>query len=63
MQGIVGIPKLYEYQSEGKYNFLIIEVLGKSIENYFKLHHRKFSISVGFALAEQMVNVAYSFIR
>jgi len=56
MQGIIGIPKLYEYQSEGEYNFLVIEVLGKSVEKYFKLHQKMFSISTGFALAEQMVN-------
>ena len=50
-----GIPKVYECTAEGKYNILIMELLGKSLEKLFKVCQKKFTIPTGFALALQMV--------
>lgn len=57
LQGGPGIPKLYGYRNEGKYNVLVMELLGKSLEGLFKVCHRKLSIPTSFVLADQMVSL------
>jgi len=46
---------VYGYGSEGEYNIMVMEVLGKSIEKIFKECDKKFSIPTGYFLAIQMV--------
>ena len=55
LKGITGIPKLYGFNTEGDYNFLVIELLGKSLEKQFKACNKKFSVSTCISLADQMV--------
>ena len=56
LQGGTGIPELYNFATEGDRNYLIIELLGKSLESLLRICHGKFSISTGFELALQMVH-------
>jgi serine/threonine protein kinase len=39
-----GIPKTYYYGVEGDYNVLVMDLLGKSLENLFEGNARKFSV-------------------
>ena len=55
LQGGPGIPKFYHYFTEGDHNALVLELLGKSIEQLLKACQKKFSVSTGFALIIQMV--------
>jgi serine/threonine protein kinase len=55
LQGGPGIPKFYYYFTEGNYNGLVLELLGKNLEQLLKVCQRKFSVSTGLALAIQMV--------
>ena len=55
LQGNIGIPKLYEYNEEGKYNILVLELLGKYLDKLFKECHRIFTVDTTFMLADQMV--------
>ena len=55
MNGGEGIPKFYEYGVEGKYNILILELLGKDLEELLESCHGKFSIATGLMIAEQTV--------
>lgn len=40
---IIGIPKIYRFVSEWGYNFMIMELLGRSIEDLFADNRRLFS--------------------
>ena len=44
LQGYDGIPKIYKYIKAKENNFLIMELLGKSLEKIFSYYQRKFSI-------------------
>ena len=55
LQGRKGIPLIYGIGCEGDFNFLIIELLGPSIEDLFNLCKRHFSIITVSLLALQMV--------
>lgn len=48
-------PKGYWYGQEGDYNILILELLGRSLEELFQKCKRKFSLKTVLLLAEQMV--------
>jgi len=52
---IVGIPKLYWSGSEGKYNVMVMELLGPSLENLFESNRGKFSLKTTLLLGDQMV--------
>ncbi|CAK61790.1 unnamed protein product (macronuclear) [Paramecium tetraurelia] len=51
-----GIPKVFGAATEGDYNYLVMELLGSSIEDLFAQCHRKLSIKTVCMLAEQMVS-------
>ena len=55
MQGIPGFPKIYGFRTEGDYNILVMQLLGKSLEKKLKSCNDKFSIATTFVLADQMV--------
>ena len=57
VNGEIGFPKLYWYGSEGDYNVMVIELLGRSIESLIQICGRKFSLATTFVLAEQMVSL------
>lgn len=55
LQGGAGIPKLYDYKTEGGYNIMVMQLLGPSLESLFKKCDKRFSIATGLVLADQMV--------
>ena len=55
LNGTVGVPKIYWYGMEGDYNVLVMELLGKSIEEQFAGSGRVFSLKTVLMLADQMI--------
>ncbi|CAD8098770.1 unnamed protein product [Paramecium sonneborni] len=52
---IIGIPKYYGYLQQDNYNFLVMEQLGKSLEDIFTDNNRIFSLQSVTVLALQML--------
>jgi serine/threonine protein kinase len=55
LQGGVGIPRLFWHGSEDQQNVLVIELLGKSLEDLFVRCHHRFSLKTVLMLADQMI--------
>ncbi|KAK8889427.1 Casein kinase I isoform epsilon [Tritrichomonas musculus] len=55
LSGGSGIPEIKWYGTEGDYNCLVIELLGKSIEELFNSCHRKFTLKTVLMIADQML--------
>jgi serine/threonine protein kinase len=60
-KNILGIPKVYNYIETTEYNILIMELLGKSLENVYDDNQREFSMSTIFKLAMDMLNIIERF--
>lgn len=56
LSGGTGIPKLHWYGTEDNYNVMVIDLLGKSLEDLFQEHGRKFSLKTVLMLADQMIS-------
>ena len=56
LKGNIGFPKIYDFFSESKYNALIMERLGKSIESLFNEYHKKFSLLTCIMIIDQIVS-------
>ena len=56
LSGGVGIPSIKWFGVEGDYNVLVMELLGKSVEDLFVLCNRKLSVKTVAMLAEQMIS-------
>ena len=56
LQGGKGIPIFYEFIPSQKYNFMIFELLGPSLESLFDSCQRKFSLKTILLLGEQMLS-------
>ena len=56
LKGGVGIPNIYWCGSLGKYNILIIDYLGKSLEILFSDCNHKFSLKTTIMVIEQMLS-------
>ena len=50
LQGGIGIPKIYHYENNAYFNSLVMEKLGPSLEDLFKLCNKKFSIETTIKL-------------
>jgi casein kinase 1 len=57
LQGGTGIPNVHYYCTSGEYNFMVLDLLGPSIEDLFSYCGRKFTLKSVLMLAEQMVNL------
>jgi len=55
LQGGYGFPKVYEFKSETKYNILIMDLLGSSIESLFNKAKKKFSLLTCIMIIDQIV--------
>jgi casein kinase 1 len=55
LQGAPGISKVYFCDTDPECNVMVMDLLGKSLEDLFNLCNRKFSLSTVLQLADQML--------
>ena len=56
LQGGIGIPKIYEFITSSKYNFMIFELLGLNLDELFRICKKQFSKETILSLGLQMLN-------
>ncbi|CAD8122359.1 unnamed protein product [Paramecium sonneborni] len=50
-----GIPRIYAQGTDGDYNYIVIDLLGQSLEDLFNKHNKKLSLKTVLMLGEQMI--------
>ena len=57
LQGGTGIPKLHWWGHDDNRNIMVIDMLGKSLEDLFELCSRTFTLKTVLMLADQMISL------
>ena len=52
----IGIPALYDFLTSENFHYMMMELLGPSLEDLFDICHNKFSLKTILSLGEQMLN-------
>ena len=52
-----GIPKIYDFIQTPSYNFMVIQLLGPSLEDVFVKHDREFTLNTTLKLAVQLITL------
>lgn len=58
LMGGTGVPWIMWSGRQGDYNVMIIDLLGSSLEDLFKMCNRHFSLKTVLQLADQLVSEA-----
>jgi len=55
LQGVPGVASVHYCDVEGDYNVMVMDLLGPSLEDLFKICHQKFSLKTVLMIADQML--------
>jgi len=55
LHGVPGIANVHYCDVEGDYTVMVMDLLGPSLEDYFNMCHRKFSLKTVLMIADQML--------
>ena len=56
IQGGVGIPRIFKYRQGHNHNYLLMELLGKSLDKLFTENNKSFSYKTIFQIGYQMID-------
>ena len=63
LMGGPGVPWIIWSGKQGDYNIMVIDLLGPSLEDLFKMCNRHFSLKTVLLLADQLVGIAFKHAR
>ncbi len=53
----IGLPKIYDFMKTPDYNVLVMQLLGPSLDDIFKMNNNKFDLGTVFLLAKQIITL------